>query len=53
MGQFDVNTANYNCPQHGKVTKGHLKTCPAARKAGCKKNGGKRKEKRKNYREFN
>lgn len=34
------NHFSYDCPVHGKVTKGHLKTCSACRAVGKKKNGG-------------
>jgi len=35
----------YYCPNHGKVTKSHLKTCPHCRNAGLKKNGGPKRPK--------
>jgi hypothetical protein len=37
-----TSTVTYECPTHGEVTKGHLKTCPDCRRAGIQKNGGKK-----------
>ena len=39
--KLEADSFSYECPVHGKVTKGHLRTCSACRKAGLQKNGGK------------